>query len=78
MSDGEVQQLRIEVAGLREELESVQAELVRLRRSFATLRVSEAGNSVAASVQGSVDSLRKVATRLLRRLGSRHPLALLR
>ena len=45
MSDGEIQLLRVEVAGLREELESVQSELVRLRRTIAALRIGEGGTS---------------------------------
>ncbi len=48
-----MQLLRVEVAALREELESVQAELVRLRRSFAGLRVSEASNSHPPSAEPS-------------------------
>lgn len=38
----ELEQLRGEVAGLREELASVQAELSRLRQSFAGLRATGA------------------------------------
>lgn len=48
MSDSEIQLLRVEVAGLREELESVQSELVRLRRTIAALRIGESGTSSPA------------------------------
>lgn len=44
------------MAELREELESVQSELGRLRRSIAALRIGESGGSTPVAPRGSVGS----------------------